>query len=104
MKKFLVALAVFLMLGLSALANQSAQPPSQPNVCVVMITGQAGMAVNSLRSCDGEDLQIIERRKNMLIEEISFQLSELYSKGLHLINCQVNNRPDRVEYVCVTSR
>ena len=103
MKYFLVILAVT---GLTALSASAATTPSfdSANVCVLIITGSSGHTLASQRTCDGEDMQNLSIKKNMFLEEVSYQLSTLYAGGMRLINCQVNNLGTGLEYLCVVAR
>jgi hypothetical protein len=108
MKSIFLILAASCALSGSVFAasdvSASSSVSASANVCVVLIAGANGYALNTQRSCDGAPQQIIERQRNVFLEEVSLQLNALYEKGLHLINCQLNNVVDHVEYVCVVAR
>ncbi len=102
-KYFLVILAITGLTAYSVSAS-TVRGVDSANVCVLLISGSSGHTLASQRTCDGEDMQNLSIKKNMFLEEVSFQLSTLYAGGLRLINCQVNNLGNGLEYLCVVAR
>lgn len=109
MKKIWVLLVGLLLVSAVAWADTSEQPFGSPgvdtaNVCAVIVTGNNGYTVSVQRSCDGAAVMTLQKSRNLFLEELSFQLSTLYSAGLRVINCQLNNLTNGVEYLCVVAR
>lgn len=51
-------------------------------------------------SCDGSAKQELTLISRVIEEEVTGELSKLYSQGLHLVNCESAGN----EFICVASR